>query len=174
MEREQIIKAWDCCCATGKDSCLECPYCRDKYFCDREQLKTDTLSLIKELTEDNEKLTVNMNAYGLTAKRLGEENESLEAEKEHLDLVVEGKLKRISALEKKVLELTDKNADWEAIAEQYQKQFEEAKADTVREFAEKLQNYYNRLSGKTFPPLVAYHIEQIAKEMLGVKDDASD
>lgn len=28
---------------------------------------------IKELTEENEKLTINMNAYGLTAKRLGEE-----------------------------------------------------------------------------------------------------
>jgi phage shock protein A len=32
---------------------------------------------IKELTEGNEKLTINMNAYGLTAKRLGEENEDL-------------------------------------------------------------------------------------------------
>ena len=34
-----------------------------------------------KLTVENEKLTINMNAYGLTAKRLGEENERLRAEK---------------------------------------------------------------------------------------------
>lgn len=41
-----------------------------------------------------------------------------------------------------------------------------AKGDIVHEFAEKLKKYYNELSGKTFPPLVAYHIEQIEKEFL--------
>ena len=35
-----------------------------------------------KLTEENKKLTINMNAYGLTAKRLGEENERLRAELE--------------------------------------------------------------------------------------------
>lgn len=65
-----------------------------------------------------------------------------------------------------IKELTEEVADLKAIAEQYQKQFEEAKTDTVREFAEKLKRYYNELSGKTFPPLVAYHIEQIEKEFL--------
>ena len=32
---------------------------------------------INKLTEENKKLTINMNAYGLTAKNLGEENERL-------------------------------------------------------------------------------------------------
>lgn len=44
--------------------------------------------LIKELTEENEKLTINMNAYGLTAKRLGEENERLMRDKTALECVV--------------------------------------------------------------------------------------
>lgn len=36
--------------------------------------------MYKKLTEENKKLTINMNAYGLTAKRLCEENERLRAE----------------------------------------------------------------------------------------------
>ncbi len=37
----------------------------------------DAEEKVKELTAENEKLTINMNAYGLTAKRLGEDNERL-------------------------------------------------------------------------------------------------
>ena len=66
-----------------------------------------------------------------------------------------------------IKELTEEVADWKAIAEQYQKQFEEAKADTVREMQERLiaefrkddrMNYYIRMT-----------IDQIAKEMLEEK-----
>ena len=42
----------------------------------------------------------------------------------------------------------------------------EAEANTVRKFADKLIAYYNSLDGKTSSVLTAYHIEQIAKEMM--------
>jgi hypothetical protein len=41
------------------------------------------------------------------------------------------------------------------------------RADTVREFADRLKNYYTHLKGSTSASLAAYHIEQIAKEMIG-------
>jgi chromosome segregation ATPase len=41
-------------------------------------------SEVELLKADNEQLTINMNAYGLTAKRLAEENESLEIELENM------------------------------------------------------------------------------------------
>ena len=43
----------------------------------------------------------------------------------------------------------------------------EAQAATVREFADRLKNYYSHLNGRTPTCLAAYHIEQIAKEMIG-------
>ena len=109
-------------------------------------------------------------------KELTEEVESLGAEKEHLDLVVEGKLKRTTALEKQVLNLTEENERLRAEnAEQDEailnalkemgKIRQETKADTVKEFAERLiaefrkdgrMNYYIRMT-----------LDQIAKETMG-------
>lgn len=89
LNRDQIIKALEC--HAHNFSCDECPY--DPYegtgetYCGCLVAK-DALSLINELTE---------------------EIEALGAEKEHLELVVEGKLKRTSALEKQVLQLTAEN-----------------------------------------------------------------
>ena len=62
--------------------------------------------------------------------------------------------------------------DLKAIAEQYRKQFEEAKADTVREFVERLKQYID--VGHYRPPTeicfseldVANIIDKIKKEML--------
>ena len=53
MEREQIIKALECCGAD--DGCVgeECPYYANCQFC-ITRISKDALSLIKELTEDNE------------------------------------------------------------------------------------------------------------------------
>ena len=50
MELEQIIKAWEC-CALG--DCYPCPYSKWKAGC-RDEMCGDALSLIKELTEENE------------------------------------------------------------------------------------------------------------------------
>lgn len=120
MEREQIINAWECCnCANGY--CIEnrnCPYYYKTatYSECKKSLVKDTLALIKEqedkiksqaifieklktkvveLTEDNEKLTINKNAYGLTAKRLAEENKRLKADtaREVLDKIAKHLMK---------------------------------------------------------------------------------
>ena len=95
MERNEVIKALECC---EHIQCQgeQCPY-HPLNRC-REQLRHDCYALIKELTQANEmlsesydhlektkdellaersKLTINMNAYGLTVKNLAEENERL-------------------------------------------------------------------------------------------------
>ena len=74
LNREQIVKALECCSA-DIPNCYECPYIECK-----PSLISDALALIRDLIEENEKLTINMNAYGLTAKRLAEENDRLRAE----------------------------------------------------------------------------------------------
>lgn len=103
LNKEQLIKAMKHCCGEVKGLCKDC-LLRDDSSC-TELICEYSLSLIKELTEENEgmanicnandtlisklqeeskKLTINMNAYGLTAKNLGEENERLRAENERL------------------------------------------------------------------------------------------
>lgn len=63
----------------------KCPHhknCWDYGSCEDCELGKEITRLhkrIDRLKKQNEKLTVNMNAYGLTAKRLGEENERLHA-----------------------------------------------------------------------------------------------
>ena len=55
LNREQIIKALECC---STENCTDCPYAVDDIFdisCGINKAK-DALSLIKELTEENEKL----------------------------------------------------------------------------------------------------------------------
>jgi regulator of replication initiation timing len=75
LNAEQVIKALECCDGT-LDGCEDCPYNKDGIGC-KYRLPTDALALIKEQQADNEKLTINMNAYGLTAKNLAEEIDSL-------------------------------------------------------------------------------------------------
>lgn len=75
LNREQIVTVLKC-CASPKQVCGDCPMPQDvKDDCRcMEVISRNTLALIRELTEENNKLTINMNAYGLTAKRLAEEN----------------------------------------------------------------------------------------------------
>lgn len=66
----------------------------------------------------------------------------------------------------KIKELTEEVADLKAIAEQYQKQFEEAKADTVREMQERLKQENTTAFGSQCEVIPFYVIDQIAKKML--------
>ena len=52
---------------------------------------------------------------------------------------MENALALINSQEQKIKELTEEVADLKAIAEQYQKPFEEAKADTMREIQERVK-----------------------------------
>ena len=63
-----------------------------------------------------------------------------------------------------IKQLIEENEDLKAIAEQYQKQFEEAKADTAREMQSEIKD--RCIKGGIYPAFVARTIDQIAKEML--------
>ena len=105
-------------------------------FMKRKQIEADKDAEI-------ERLTVKMNAFGLTVKNLAEENERLTAQIEHCDAC-----DRIGLThsEHKVC-------------------IKQARAEAITEFADKLKTFYNRLPGKTVGGSVEYHIDQIAKEM---------
>ena len=53
-----------------------------------------------------------------------------------------------------------------ALIKELTEENERLRADTVREFAERLKGYYSILNSGTHGNLVAYHVEQVAKEML--------
>lgn len=178
MEREQIIKALECC--TSGRPCRGCDFkdkSKDTFGC-RKQLLIDALSLIKELTE---------------------EVDSLEAQKEHLDLLVDGKLKRISALEKNVLSLTEENErlraenaryeaenhekfdKWmkleEATKRHHAELFQEAKIavkeETVRKMSERFIAEIEQTPNANEHFIKAWKskIDQIAKEMIGEENE---
>lgn len=46
---------------------------------------------------------------------------------------------------------------------------EQIRGEAIKEFLEKADRYYTALKGNTFTSLVAYHLKQIAGEMIGGK-----
>ena len=61
LNREQIIKALECCGTGTSDDCRECPFFNDENISTEdcmERLIRYALALIKELTEENERLSV--------------------------------------------------------------------------------------------------------------------
>ena len=155
------------------DECLDCIYHNLGCNCVLQAI-TDALALIKELTEkivqlisqvdcdkaeikllqkhieslaetiESQEQEINMNAYGLTAKRLGEENERLHAS---------------------CTELTQECKKWQR---RMKIECDYTKADTVRKMQERLKehldDFYN--SGEDALLDVPDLIDQIAKEVL--------
>ena len=148
MEREQIIKALECCTGLYDDKdCTVCPIFNNKACA--VYLLQDALSLIKELTEENEKLTINMNAYGLTVKRLAEENENLHASCTELARKMQDNVR----------------AENEELRKLNEYEARKLKADTVRNMQERIN--------ASFCPCCEYDghdvkrmVDQIAKDML--------
>lgn len=85
MERTEIIKALECCKTTTPEDCIECPY-RNKgnslYTGCVNTLVKDTLSLINELAEENERLRAEKEAIEIFNKDYKSINKRL---KEQLD-----------------------------------------------------------------------------------------
>lgn len=80
LDREKVTTALKICTSTNNsETCNSCPYFPSGATC-IAVMCADALSLIRELTEENERLTINMNAYGITAKNLAEEKESVVAD----------------------------------------------------------------------------------------------
>ncbi len=142
MTREEICKVLEC-CSSHKYLCNECPLDqrrRTDYDCGTFCMG-EALTLIKELTEENKKITINMNAYGLTAKRLAEENERLSKEVKYWET-----------------ETKEARADIDQSTA-------EARADTVRKMQERVKQAVKDIPWCEYPP-VHNCIDQIAKEML--------
>ena len=59
INREQIIKALECCSDDNSCYTAGCPYKSDSLSACTSKLAKDVLALIKELTEENERLTKN-------------------------------------------------------------------------------------------------------------------
>lgn len=162
MEKEQIIKGLECCGSEGH-ICGKCPYqsvrigisCRDK-------LSRDALALIKELTEEIERLekakyiyaTVDYCADDLANaleenKRLTEENERLSTALANYDRQTEARISEEYYTAEAYDELREENERLTGICESYALQYGTAtdkevflkreRADTVREFAERLK-----------------------------------
>ena len=144
LDREQIVKALEC-WASGnpcEGSC--CPLFEiSPDTCDR-WIGRNSLSLIKELTQANEQLGESYEHLEKTKDELLAERSRLTEENERLRAEVSVKKK-----------LLDKCVDLE----------DKVRADTVRAFAERLKKYYSNLIGNTFSTLVAFHIDEISKEM---------
>lgn len=78
MEREQIIKALECCNDEG--DCSVCPYERARFVDElecTEELHADALALIKKLTIELDAMRGAANSYKMHNERLTEENERL-------------------------------------------------------------------------------------------------
>lgn len=190
LNAEQVIKALKVCGEyTHGTTCNSCPYMHielaDNEICSN-RLSQDALALIKQLTEDVERVR----------KQCGE-------------IIVECDERDAERL-KQVAELTKENEDLKAIAEGYQKQFEdcyeeksklteenerlsvctkilttnnadletelaltydlleESKADTVREVQTKFAMCFGTYTDKDMTPIteVFKRLNQIAEEML--------
>lgn len=119
----------------------------------------EALALIREQEQRIESLERRLR-YLLQSKTISEYDE--------VDIHTKEYVKDIHSLDANIEHLTETN-------ERLQKENDvlllmpsvaDVKADTVRKMAERLKLYYNNLSGTTSPVLTAYHIDQVAKEML--------
>ena len=136
--KEQIIKQMQGWCDNMcENACLKGESLNGKIhtceICFPNTVK-NALSLIKELTEENEAWQKQLIA---TEEKSG----------------------------KAYYELACEVEDLRAIAEQYQKQFEEAKADTIRKMQERLKKAFN-FGHTILEKSICDIIDQIAKEML--------
>jgi hypothetical protein len=79
---EEVKKALECCThSKWGDKCAECFYCEcdSEKGCQRELIE-DTLDLINSQQEEIERLTINMNAFGLGMKQEKERADTIRAE----------------------------------------------------------------------------------------------
>jgi chromosome segregation ATPase len=136
----------------------------------------------KKLTEENEKLTINMNAYGLTAKRLGEENERLKSEVSVKRKLLDKAEVRIECVEEENNQLKADICNAEMNLAHITKENEKIgienfelicklsriKEDTVRKMQERFTLHYGTYTDKDMTPITEVFrlLDQIVKEML--------
>lgn len=164
-------------CKFGKDKpiCEGCnykpwikPICFGLLCSNALALITSQEQRIEELTEENEKLTINMNAFGLTAKRLSEENERLRGILlEFTDIVHKwGNKYGYDTSEISLVPILNEETAIKA----------QIKADTVRKYREQLHRAFAHSDSKDKfnKGVFLGMVDLIAKEMLEGKDEIRD
>lgn len=189
MNREQIIKALECCIEVNCGSIAVCPY-REKFkncFECQANLKKEALALINELTEENKGLfarNLDLAEKGekvvIAYKKLSEENERLkETVKvrgetiEDLQLLIRKVEEENERLHASCTELTQCCTKLETLYKVECKRVDTVKADTVKKMQERLKEkleHYPQRCGDCFKEKV----DQIAKEMLEVAKRCED
>jgi regulator of replication initiation timing len=185
MEKEQIIKALECCvsCTSG-EACNGCPF-NENGLCDNDTnaIEKYALALIKELTEKVEayrqelgKVRVALTDANVDNKRLTEENERLSTALANYDRQTEVRIAEEYYTAEAYDELREENeklrnakyiyATVDYCADDLANALEEnerLKADTVREFAERVKSQTRKLfSGVD----VCMIVDRIADEIL--------
>lgn len=178
MERTEIIKALECCSSKDYD-CEKCHYFPKgtRSVPSMELLMHDALALIKELTVELDAMRGAANSYKMHNERLTEENERLSTSLANYDRQTEVRIAEDYYTAEAYDELREENERWRAECENpsvlWRQHFESVyqtsketvktavKADTVREFAERLK------SEMSFGRYIqADQIDRIANEIL--------
>jgi hypothetical protein len=144
LAREEIIKALECCSNRVKANCDECPI-GEKRSCAIE-LYSKALGLIKELTEENERLRGQKDVRDILVKDLSSRNKELQRANEALGKYAEN-------LETELYECIN------------------IKADTVKKMQSEIEK--RCIKGGIYPAFVKSTIDQIAKEMFLVRTQLS-
>lgn len=79
MSDNEIIESLECCIASQGKGCAECPYRKYLEEC-RTKRNNDCIDIINRKNAEIERLTVNMNAFGLGMKREKERADTIKAE----------------------------------------------------------------------------------------------
>ena len=150
MEKEQIIKALECC--IGDNDCNSCPYWVDVDVNCFDNVKSDALALIKELTEENEKLKSIGISKDIVIESLAEDNERLKSENAKYEAENHSEFNKWLKLE-------------EATKQRHSELFEEAKIaireDTVREMQENLDELLH-----TIPTVYNSHFRRLVTQVV--------
>ena len=173
MERNLIIKALECCLEPVR----RCGQCQYVFLC--ENLYTDIISLINELTVELDAMRGAANSYKMHNEKLTEENERLKAQKEVLEITEKDlrfKNKELQkcneSLAKNIEEL---EIEGDKVREAYSFYEEttglkKVRADTVRKMQERLKTCFED-NTKYDGFRISVWIDRIANEVMEGNDD---
>ena len=157
LNREQIIKALECCRNDETSHCRECPYYEGTLDC-MGRMSADALALIKELAQANEQLSESYDHLEKTKNELLAERSRLTEENERLRAELDRTEKALTTLDKAHNALFTDTFRIEA----------EVKADTVRKMQNAMAVHFGTYTDKDTVKVldVVRLIEQIADKML--------
>ena len=140
LNAKDIIQAMEC-CYTDDNNCLNCPYMNDYDSC--VGLSKNALALIEQLTEENNRLRGERDAYAILKGEIATRNCELQHENEELGkycIELEGEVKQCVA----------------------------TKADILRDMQDRLAQYIGTYTDKSFVYVSAMFklIDRIANEIL--------